>query len=107
MHLVLRVFCLFLLQVVLDCFTELTLLVTYKCSVRDWFMHSLQVYKSFPYHPTNNSFDPQLSLSAQDVAFLKDSGFSVVRLYVAWPGVEPSKGVYNDTYLDVRVNYLI
>lgn len=62
----------------------------------------LQVYKSFPYYPTNGSFDPQLSLSAEDVTFLKYNGFSAVRLYVAWPGVEPSKGAYNNTYLDVR-----
>ena len=32
---------------------------------------------------------------------LKDSGLNVVRLYVAWPGVEPSRGEYNMTYLQV------
>lgn len=66
----------------------------------------VQVYKSFPYHPTNTSFDPALSLSAEDVTFLVESGFSVVRLYVAWPGVESSKGVYNHTYLDVLSDFV-
>ena len=61
----------------------------------------IQVYKRFPYHPINATFDPQLSLSSEDVTFLKENGFSVVRLYVAWPGLEPSKGNYNSTYLDV------
>lgn len=61
----------------------------------------MQVYKSFPYHPRNTSFDPQLSLSEEDIHFLVENGFNVVRLYVAWPGVEPSKGDYNFTYLEV------
>lgn len=60
-----------------------------------------QVYKSFPYHPRNSTFDPEFSLSKEDISFLVDNGFNVVRLYVAWPGVEPSEGQYNDTYLDV------
>ena len=41
------------------------------------------------------------------MTFLKENGFSVVRLYVAWPGLEPSKGSYNSTYLDVRACILI
>ena len=61
----------------------------------------VQVYKSFPFHPRNDTFDPQLSLSNEDVTFLVENGLNVVRLYVAWPGVEPSKGQYNGTYLEV------
>ena len=30
-----------------------------------------------------------------------ENGFNVVRLYVAWPGLEPTKGNYNLTYLNV------
>jgi endoglycosylceramidase len=59
------------------------------------------VYKSYPYHPQNSSFDPEFSLAAEDIEFLAESGFTVVRLYVAWPGVEPAEGIYNSTYLDV------
>ena len=61
----------------------------------------VQVYKSFPYHPDTANFDPQLSLSERDINFFKENGFNAVRLYVAWPGVEPTKGVYNLTYLKV------
>ena len=60
-----------------------------------------QIYKPFPYYPSNGSFDPQLSLGPEDVQFLVENGFNVVRLYVAWPGLEPTKGNYNLTYLDV------
>ena len=28
-----------------------------------------------------------------------------MRLYVAWPGVEPKKDQYNDTYLDVSSSF--
>ena len=62
----------------------------------------VQVYKGPPYHPQNYSFDPESSLTEEDIAFLVESGFTAVRLFVAWPGVEPRKGVYNTTYLQVR-----
>jgi endoglycosylceramidase len=64
------------------------------------------VYKSYPYHPQNSSFDPEFSLAAEDIEFLAESGFTVVRLYVAWPGVEPAEGIYNSTYLDVLEDYV-
>ncbi|XP_065910588.1 endoglycoceramidase-like isoform X2 [Dysidea avara] len=59
------------------------------------------VYKVFPYHPKLNMFDPFDSLSHEDMQLLQDSGLNVVRLYVAWPGVEPTRGEYNMTYLQV------
>lgn len=62
----------------------------------------MQVYKSFPYHPSNGTFDTELSFNQQDVDFLVENGFNVVRLYVSWQGVEPTKGQYNQTYLNVR-----
>lgn len=62
---------------------------------------TLQVYKVFPYHPKLEAFDPFDSLSQVDMQFLKDNGFNVVRLYVAWPGVEPVRGQYNTSYLQV------
>lgn len=64
------------------------------------------VYKSFPYHPSNLTFDPEFSLVKEDIDFLVESGFTVVRLYVAWPGYETEKGVYNETYLDVLAEYV-
>ena len=59
-----------------------------------------KVYKSFPFYPGNGSFDAEYSFNSDDIAMLVEYGFTVVRLYVAWPGVEPSKGNYNTTYLD-------
>jgi endoglycosylceramidase len=61
---------------------------------------SFQVYKSFPFYPGNGSFDAEYSFNSNDIAMLVEYGFTVVRLYVAWPGVEPTKGKYNTTYLD-------
>ena len=61
----------------------------------------IQVYKVFPFHPKLEGFNPFDSLSQQDMQFLKDNGFNVVRLYVAWPGLEPTRGQYNTSYLQV------
>ena len=62
----------------------------------------IKVYKSPPYYPPNGTFDPQFSFGEQDVNFLVENGFSMVRLFVAWPGVEPRRGKYNQTYLEVK-----
>lgn len=59
------------------------------------------VYKSFPFYPSNGTFDPGLSFNQQDVNFLVENGFNIVRLYVAWQGLEISRGTYNSTYLHV------
>lgn len=64
------------------------------------------VYKRFPFHPENASFDSELSLCDEDIQFLSENGFNVVRLYVAWPGVEPQKDHYNNTYLDVLSDFV-
>ena len=61
------------------------------------------MYKSPPYYPPNGTFDPQFSFGEEDIDFLVESGFSMVRLFVAWPGVEPKRGQYNQTYLEVRL----
>jgi endoglycosylceramidase len=58
------------------------------------------VYKVPPYIPETNSFTPQTSLSAKDIALMSDWGFNVVRLGVMWPGVEPAPGHVNVTYLN-------
>lgn len=59
------------------------------------------VYKLPPWHPNPNGFDPQNSLSPQDVSDLYSWGFNAVRLGTMWPGVEPAKGKYNTSYVDV------
>ena len=61
----------------------------------------------FPYHPKLEGFNAFDSLSQQDMQFLKDNGFNVVRLYVAWPGVEPVRGQYNMSYLQVNNSHTL
>ncbi len=57
------------------------------------------VYKLPPYVPITSGFDKDNSFSAVDIARLKQWGFNIVRLGVMWPGVEPTKGQYNSTYI--------
>eukprot|EP01133_Synstelium_polycarpum_P009144 gene9144-10727_t len=59
------------------------------------------VYKIFPWHPSTDGFDPVTSLVAEDIANLQSWGFNAVRFGAMWPGVEPERGVFNQTYLDV------
>merc|ERR1711865_256542 len=65
------------------------------------------VYKESPWLPSNDTFDTQNSLVAEDMQRLQDWGFNVVRLGVMWPGLEPTAGQYNaDGYLE-RVEAVI
>lgn len=58
------------------------------------------IYKIAPYIPDEAAFDPQNSLSDEDIIDLKNWGFNFVRLGVMWEAVETAPGVYNTTYLD-------
>jgi endoglycosylceramidase len=58
------------------------------------------IYKVPPYIPDEAAFDPQNSLSNEDIADLKNWGVNFVRLGVMWEAVEIAPGVYNTTYLD-------
>lgn len=58
------------------------------------------VYKTAPFHPVLNEFDPARSLTDKDIKDLASWGVTAVRLGVMWPGVEPENGKYNFTYLN-------
>ncbi len=58
------------------------------------------VYKIPPYIPLNETFDPENSLTDDEIGDLKDWGFNFVRLGVMWEAVESEPGIYNDTYLN-------
>jgi endoglycosylceramidase len=58
------------------------------------------VYKAPPFAPITDHFDPQNSMADVDLANLRAWGFNFVRLYTAWPGVNPAEGAVNSTYLD-------
>lgn len=69
---------------------------------RERFFHGVNiVYKSAPYIPKIDEFDPITSYSKEDMAILRKYGMNAVRLGVMWPGVEPQRGEYNTTYLDM------
>ena len=58
------------------------------------------VYKVDPYLPSEDSFDPQLSLTDAELDNLVKWGFNFVRLGVMWEAVERKPDTYNMTYLD-------
>lgn len=57
------------------------------------------VYKIFPFHPITDHFDSNSSLCEEDLMNLQAWGMNVIRLHVAWEGVEPQRGQYNFTYI--------
>ena len=69
---------------------------------RERFFHGVNVVmKSYPYIPTTSSFDHQLSFSEQDIENLESWGLNIIRLGTQWPGYEPERGQYNETYLNI------
>ncbi|TPX47622.1 hypothetical protein SeMB42_g00399 [Synchytrium endobioticum] len=59
------------------------------------------VYKVHPWHPLTDVWHPQFSFSREDIELLADLNINAIRLGIQWPGVEPVRGQYNQTYLDV------
>ena len=58
------------------------------------------VMKTFPFYPILDHFDSNYSLTEQDMENLQGWGFNMIRLHVAWEGVEPERGVFNYTYIE-------
>ena len=54
-----------------------------------------------PWHPPTDTWHPQFSFSHEDIDLLSDLNINVIRLGIQWPGVEPVRGEFNQTYLDV------
>jgi endoglycosylceramidase len=98
-------------------FITLTLLISFSCSSfisidknsrhfvdiegRVRVFHGLNiVIKNPPYVPIEDHFDPLFSLTEEDLDYLTEFGFNVVRLGVIWEAVETSPGVYDQVYLD-------
>ncbi|KAL4454600.1 hypothetical protein ABPG74_021805 [Tetrahymena malaccensis] len=57
------------------------------------------VVKVKPYIPYIDAFEPCMSVSEQDFKNMKEWGLNAIRLGTMWPGVEPTRGYYNETYL--------
>ena len=61
------------------------------------------VIKEFPWHPKTDGFG-QDTFSEQDMEFMKSLGLNGVRLGMMWPGLVPTKGQFNETYLKIMVD---
>lgn len=69
---------------------------------RERIFHGLNVVmKGCPWHPQVDKFDARMSFCDTDIALLQEWGMNVVRLAIMWPGVEPSRGHFNFTYLNI------
>ena len=58
------------------------------------------VFKSKPFIPKQDSFDPFVSLSEKDFEDLEKWGFNLMRLGILWEGFEVEEQVYNNTLLE-------
>ena len=69
---------------------------------RERFFHGVNiVMKTTPYLPMTSQFHPTLSFHDQDIQNLESWGFNIIRLGTQWPGYEPERGQYNETYLEI------
>ncbi|KND04180.1 uncharacterized protein SPPG_01613 [Spizellomyces punctatus DAOM BR117] len=60
------------------------------------------VYKGAPWHPDiSPEALPRWSFNQDDIDILASHGVTAIRLGIMWPGVEPVRGQYNYTYLEV------
>eukprot|EP00931_Biecheleriopsis_adriatica_P023946 TRINITY_DN15012_c0_g1_i2.p1 TRINITY_DN15012_c0_g1~~TRINITY_DN15012_c0_g1_i2.p1 ORF type:complete len:685 (+),score=124.34 TRINITY_DN15012_c0_g1_i2:75-2129(+) len=58
------------------------------------------IAKGPPWVPDSRSFSNDISMSAEDFVWMQKLGLNLLRLGVMWPGYEPERGSYNETYLD-------
>jgi endoglycosylceramidase len=69
---------------------------------RERIFHGTNVVMKFkPYYPIIDRFDYRYSFNEDDAALLKKWGMNVIRLGVMWPGIEYTRGSYNQTYLNI------
>ena len=59
------------------------------------------ITKGRPWYPSRFGYDAFTSLVKEDFELMASVGINSIRLGVMWPGVEPYKGRYNETYLNV------
>eukprot|EP01017_Pseudomicrothorax_dubius_P006690 TRINITY_DN11961_c0_g1_i1.p1 TRINITY_DN11961_c0_g1~~TRINITY_DN11961_c0_g1_i1.p1 ORF type:complete len:500 (+),score=135.78 TRINITY_DN11961_c0_g1_i1:185-1684(+) len=64
------------------------------------------VFKDAPYYPETEKWDPLNSFTEEDAQKLHEWGFNVVRLFIAWAAVEPTRGQYDMNYIE-RVKSIV
>ena len=81
-------------------YTEFSCDLKWKITFQRVILHGVNVIvKGYPWIPNVNEWNIDTSLSAKDLATLHDLGVNVIRLGAMWPGVEPTRGLYNRVYL--------
>eukprot|EP00939_MAST-03C_sp_MAST-3C-sp1_P003020 g3020.t1 len=58
------------------------------------------VVKGPPWYPDHKEFSTDISMAKEDFEWMQRLGLNFLRLGVMWPGTEPVRGEYNETYLD-------
>ena len=67
---------------------------------REVYFHGVNVVvKGFPWVPDINEFNPLTSFAEKDMQTLEDLGLNSIRLGTMWPGIEPTNGTYNSSYV--------
>ena len=64
------------------------------------FHGSSAVVKGPPWYPDHSTFSDDISMSRKDFEWMQRLGLNFLRLGVMWAGTEPTRGHYNETYLD-------
>jgi endoglycosylceramidase len=64
------------------------------------FHGSSAVVKGPPWYPEHTEFSTDISMAKEDFEWMQKLGLNFLRLGVMWPGMEPIRGKYNETYLD-------
>lgn len=69
---------------------------------RERYFHGVNVVmKRYPYIPETSQFDSVLSFSEEDMQNLESWGLNIIRLGTQWPGYEPERGSYNESYIEI------
>jgi endoglycosylceramidase len=58
------------------------------------------IVKGPPWYPDHSGFSTDISMAREDFEWMQRLGLNFLRLGVMWPGTEPVRGQYNESYLD-------
>jgi hypothetical protein len=64
------------------------------------FYGAAAIVKGPPWVPHTAAYSDDISLVDGDFATMAEYGLNVLRLGAMWPGIEPTRGQYNPSYLD-------
>lgn len=58
------------------------------------------VVKGPPWLPYREHFDEYISLTSEDFEYMQQAGLNLIRLGVMWPGAEPLRGQFNESFFN-------